>query len=442
MERPYLPWRIFFLTVCFFWLSTFVGGCNDPPPDALNPFLPGTEPSASQPDQVPNQPTTNPPETGTVPPLPTAKTDYFTLPDNSLGTVWNMDCTTAEPASTNFPGATNPECLVVNDNPGNGYSLIGKFDVEKYPPQIISATLQLYCLDKSEDAREPSGYSVDRDWEWPTLSSHQAPFCFGFLEPFIFDSASPVKLDKETWSNVDITSAYNDWQRDAASNKGLVLLSMMANEYGVFASGKYPDESRRPRLKIVYTPKLDLLLPLPQGPWLLGTQCGGKVCDTPDQADKFHQGDHFYSLDFLPAANPSNPSQRLLTVPILAAAEGEVVEAGWSDKNGWYVRLDHGWGYRTVYCHFQEGSIPVSVVVGKRVPRGRRLGLMGSTPGGDYSTGVHLHFGITFEGNGSIKVPELYHNVKLEDRHWTDFYIWCAGGGPVNFWSSTNREVK
>jgi murein DD-endopeptidase MepM/ murein hydrolase activator NlpD len=81
--------------------------------------------------------------------------------------------------------------------------------------------------------------------------------------------------------------------------------------------------------------------------------------------------------------------------PILAADAGTVVVAGWPDNSGYGNRVvvNHGNGFLTLYAHMSR----IDVVVGQRVNRGDKLGMMGST---GRSTGTHLHFEIrTTKGN-------------------------------------------
>lgn len=86
-------------------------------------------------------------------------------------------------------------------------------------------------------------------------------------------------------------------------------------------------------------------------------------------------------------ANHSNP-------PIVAAATGTVVTAGWNGGGyGNYVIIDHGNGYQTLYGHLLNGSVLVKA--GDRVTQGQRIGTMGST---GRSTGTHLHFEIKTGG--------------------------------------------
>jgi murein DD-endopeptidase MepM/ murein hydrolase activator NlpD len=88
----------------------------------------------------------------------------------------------------------------------------------------------------------------------------------------------------------------------------------------------------------------------------------------------------------------ARPSDRT----IKTVDNGVVVFAGWDGGYGNKVIVDHQNGYRTVYAHLSS----ISVNVGQTVPKGSRLGDMGST--GD-STGVHLHFEVY--KNGSLVNP-------------------------------------
>jgi murein DD-endopeptidase MepM/ murein hydrolase activator NlpD len=71
---------------------------------------------------------------------------------------------------------------------------------------------------------------------------------------------------------------------------------------------------------------------------------------------------------------------------------GVVVFAGWDGGYGNKIIVDHQNGYRTIYAHLSS----INVNVGQTVPRGSKIGNMGST--GD-STGVHLHFEVYKNGN-------------------------------------------
>lgn len=78
--------------------------------------------------------------------------------------------------------------------------------------------------------------------------------------------------------------------------------------------------------------------------------------------------------------------------PIEAADGGTVEQAGWCDCGlGYYVKIDHGDGFETVYGHMSE----YYVTPGEQVSKGETIGAVGSTGN---STGPHVHFIVDYHG--------------------------------------------
>lgn len=77
--------------------------------------------------------------------------------------------------------------------------------------------------------------------------------------------------------------------------------------------------------------------------------------------------------------------------PIVAAAKGQVVSAGWRGGYGLTVVIDHGGGLHTLYAHQSRLSVSDGEVVGQ----GEKIGEVGSTGN---STGPHLHFEVRVNG--------------------------------------------
>jgi murein DD-endopeptidase MepM/ murein hydrolase activator NlpD len=71
--------------------------------------------------------------------------------------------------------------------------------------------------------------------------------------------------------------------------------------------------------------------------------------------------------------------------PIVAVTDGRVSGAGRMGGCGNAVRLEHGGGLSTRYCHMSR----VAVRAGQSVRRGQVIGYVGST---GLSTGAHLHY--------------------------------------------------
>lgn len=89
-------------------------------------------------------------------------------------------------------------------------------------------------------------------------------------------------------------------------------------------------------------------------------------------------------IDLAPAPN----------APVGAAAAGRVTFAGGNPccSYGYYVVVDHGNGYSTLYAHFSS----ISVGVGQYVSQRQVLGYGGRT---GYSTGNHLHLEVKYGGS-------------------------------------------
>ena len=77
--------------------------------------------------------------------------------------------------------------------------------------------------------------------------------------------------------------------------------------------------------------------------------------------------------------------------PVVAAAGGTVIIAGWLGGYGNLVVIDHGNGFATAYGH----NSSVTVFAGQYVAQGQLISYSGST---GHSTGPHVHFEVRIDG--------------------------------------------
>ena len=124
--------------------------------------------------------------------------------------------------------------------------------------------------------------------------------------------------------------------------------------------------------------------------WLV--PCSYKVISSPfgfresptAGASSYHQG-----VDFSASAG----------TPIVASRGGTVTVAGYSNTAGYYVTINHGDGFSSIYMHMTN----YIVSSGQKVNQGQTIGYVGNT---GITTGYHLHFGIAL--NGAYVNPMAY----------------------------------
>ncbi|MBN9136792.1 MAG: M23 family metallopeptidase, partial [Phyllobacterium sp.] len=80
--------------------------------------------------------------------------------------------------------------------------------------------------------------------------------------------------------------------------------------------------------------------------------------------------------------------------PIIAAGNGVVERAGWTNGYGNQTVLRHSNGYESSYSH--QNAIAAGVTPGAKVRQGQVIGYLGST---GLSTGPHLHYEVIVKGS-------------------------------------------
>lgn len=99
--------------------------------------------------------------------------------------------------------------------------------------------------------------------------------------------------------------------------------------------------------------------------------------------------------------------------PVHSTGDGKVVEVNGSRNSragfGLVVKIDHGFGYETVYAHLNS----FNVRQGQEVKRGDVIGYVGNSGG---STAPHLHYEV--HRNGSAVNPQFYYFKDLTPQEY------------------------
>jgi murein DD-endopeptidase MepM/ murein hydrolase activator NlpD len=99
--------------------------------------------------------------------------------------------------------------------------------------------------------------------------------------------------------------------------------------------------------------------------------------------------------------------------PIVAAADGQVVGAGWAGGYGRQVRIAHSGGLLTSYSHMSE----IVASPGSFVHAGQLIGYVGSS---GLSTGPHLHYEVLSGGRPVNPLAVRFASVQVVDTHVAD----------------------
>ena len=76
---------------------------------------------------------------------------------------------------------------------------------------------------------------------------------------------------------------------------------------------------------------------------------------------------------------------------VIAAAAGKVTTVSYNSARGYFIVVDHGSGYVTLYQHLSRQDVKV----GDMVKAGQQIGAVGET---GISTAPHLHFEVHVNG--------------------------------------------
>lgn len=95
--------------------------------------------------------------------------------------------------------------------------------------------------------------------------------------------------------------------------------------------------------------------------------------------------------------------------PIYATGDGKVIRADSKSSGfGRHIRIDHGYGYTTIYAHLND----YNVQVGQKVKRGDLIGFVGNS---GRSRGPHLHYEVHLNGERLNPVNFYYGELSAEE---------------------------
>ena len=94
--------------------------------------------------------------------------------------------------------------------------------------------------------------------------------------------------------------------------------------------------------------------------------------------------------------------------PIYSTGDGRVVRSGVETGYGKSVRIDHGYGYMTLYAHMSN----ITARPGQKVKRGDIIGYVGNT---GKSVGPHLHYEVHKDGVAINPVNFYYNDLSPEE---------------------------
>lgn len=151
-----------------------------------------------------------------------------------------------------------------------------------------------------------------------------------------------------------------------------------------------------------------VVFPLPEGTWTMTSPFGYRIHPITGER-KLHAGTDFAAAD---------------GTPIMAAADGVVTVARYTDSGGGIIVIEHtvdGKKIATAYIHMWQDGIHVQA--GERVTAGQHIGDVGSS---GQSTGPHLHFEVRVGGTDGDPIDSA---VWLDDHGAADL-PGAEPGGP------------
>lgn len=188
------------------------------------------------------------------------------------------------------------------------------------------------------------------------------------------------RMDKGEAAQAVEVSAFPDRYRNFEPAAETILTTLTAS------AATAPDDVSDVATAGAVAETSQVVFPLPEGTWVMTSPFGPRVHPITGET-KLHAGTDFAAPD---------------GTPILAAADGIVTVAEYSEAGGGVIVVEHtidGETVATAYIHMWQSGI--SVVPGEMVTAGQHIGDVGSS---GQSTGPHLHFEVRAGGTNAEAV--------------------------------------
>ena len=223
-----------------------------------------------------------------------------------------------------------------------------------------------------------------------------APYEGGFIERFLWKFFSKTTTGKMRWT--DDTQMSIDLAESILEKNKIVLPDKVITSETF--EGKNIQKKSLDEIEKLVKDKQEMLAAIPsiqpiRNDDMTRIASGfGMRTDPFDKSRKMHQG-----LDF---SAPRN-------TPIYAASNGTITRAdSRSSGYGKHIRINHGYGYQTIYAHLDS----YNVKRGQRVKKGDVIGYVGNT---GRSKGFHLHYEVLKDGKRVNPVNYFYGNLTADE---------------------------
>jgi murein DD-endopeptidase MepM/ murein hydrolase activator NlpD len=97
-----------------------------------------------------------------------------------------------------------------------------------------------------------------------------------------------------------------------------------------------------------------------------------------------------------------------MNTPIYATGDGVIDKAEYEGGYGNHVKINHGYGYKTLYGHMSS----FTVKPGQKIKRGELIGYVGST---GFSTAPHVHYEVIYNGEQVNPVYYFFKDLTAEE---------------------------